>query len=59
MEEGRGNTEFLFIGGGIAGLRAAIELSKRGSAVTQVTKSIVEDSNTYLCTGQYCCSRSQ
>src|SRR3989338_9371302 len=44
-------TDFLIIGSGIAGLRAAIELSRKGKDVTIITKSKLEDSNTYYAQG--------
>ncbi len=43
--------EFLIIGSGIAGLRAAIELSKQGKQSTIITKTTVEDSNTMYAQG--------
>lgn len=45
------NTDYLVIGSGIAGLRAAIELSKKGQKVVVITKSKIEDSNTYYAQG--------
>ena len=53
MEEERHflNTDYLVIGSGIAGLRAAIELSKKDQKVVLVTKSNIEDSNTYYAQG--------
>ena len=45
------STDFLVIGSGIAGLRAAIELSKAGKKVTVITKSGLTDSNTYYAQG--------
>jgi L-aspartate oxidase len=44
-------TDYLVIGSGIAGLRAAIELAKKGEKVTLITKSKVEDANTYYAQG--------
>ncbi len=44
-------TEFLIIGSGISGLRAAIELAERGKNAALVTKSLLEDSNTYYAQG--------
>ncbi|MBN1931742.1 MAG: L-aspartate oxidase [Desulfobacterales bacterium] len=44
-------TDFLIIGSGIAGLRAALELSRRGKSSVLVTKSKIEDSNTYYAQG--------
>ncbi len=44
-------TEYLIIGSGIAGLRAAIELANRGKKVILATKSKVEDCNTYYAQG--------
>jgi len=44
------STDYLVIGAGIAGLRAAIEASQHGS-VTVVTKGTVEDSNTWHAQG--------
>ena len=44
------STDYLVIGAGIAGLRAAIEASQHGS-VTLVTKGTVEDSNTWHAQG--------
>ena len=49
--EERVSTEFLVIGSGIAGLRAAIELSKRGREVVLATKSSLEESSTYYAQG--------
>ena len=45
------DTEFMIIGSGIAGLRAAIELSSNGKKVHLFTKSKLEDSNTYYAQG--------
>lgn len=39
-------TDFIVIGSGIAGLRAAIELSQKGARVTVCTKQKTSDSNT-------------
>jgi L-aspartate oxidase len=44
------STDYLVIGAGIAGLRAAIEASQHGD-VTVVTKGTVEDSNTWHAQG--------
>ena len=44
-------TDFLIIGSGIAGLRAALELSKNNQKVALVTKSYLHDSNTYYAQG--------
>jgi L-aspartate oxidase len=44
-------TDYLVIGSGIAGLRAAIELSRRGQKVALVTKKSLEDGSTYLAQG--------
>ena len=44
------NTDFLIIGGGIAGLNAAYHASKYGM-VTLITKTNTEDSNSYLAQG--------
>jgi L-aspartate oxidase len=44
------STDYLVIGAGVAGLRAAIEASQHGS-VTVVTKGTVEDSNTWHAQG--------
>jgi L-aspartate oxidase len=44
------STDYLVIGAGIAGLRAAIEAAQNGS-VTLVTKGTVEDSNTWHAQG--------
>jgi L-aspartate oxidase len=44
-------SEFLVIGSGIAGLRAAIDLGEKGKKVALVTKSKLEDSNTYYAQG--------
>jgi L-aspartate oxidase len=44
------STDYLVIGAGIAGLRAAIEASENGD-VTVVTKGTVEDSNTWHAQG--------
>ena len=49
--ENRIRSEFLVIGSGIAGLRAAIELRRRGRDVVLVSKSSLEDSNTYYAQG--------
>ncbi|MBU0616059.1 MAG: L-aspartate oxidase [Nanoarchaeota archaeon] len=45
------NTEYLIIGSGLAGLRAAIELSRAGKRPTIVTKSKIEDANTFYAQG--------
>jgi L-aspartate oxidase len=50
-DEGNIKTEFLIIGSGIAGLRAAIELSKRGKKAVLITKSKLEEANTYYAQG--------
>lgn len=44
-------TNFLIIGSGIAGLRAALELSSQGKQSVLITKTNVEDSNTYYAQG--------
>ena len=44
------STDYLVIGAGIAGLRAAIEASQHGN-VSVVTKGTVEDSNTWHAQG--------
>ncbi|MGA1826178.1 MAG: L-aspartate oxidase [bacterium] len=44
-------TDFLIIGSGIAGLRAAIELSKYGYHVVIVTKKRLQDGATYFAQG--------
>jgi L-aspartate oxidase len=44
------STDYLVLGAGIAGLRAAIEASQHG-AVTVITKGTVEDSNTWHAQG--------
>jgi L-aspartate oxidase len=45
------DTEFIILGSGIAGLRAAIELSNNEKQVHLFTKSNLEDSNTYYAQG--------
>lgn len=40
------DTDFIVIGSGIAGLRAALELAQRGARVTVLTKDRTEESNT-------------
>jgi len=47
------STDYLVIGAGVAGLRAAIEASQHG-CVTVVTKGTVEDSNTWHAQGRHC-----
>ena len=44
------STDYLVIGAGVGGLRAAIEASQHGT-VTVVTKGTVEDSNTWHAQG--------
>jgi len=44
------STDYLVIGAGVAGLRAAIEAARHGQ-VTVVTKGSVEDSNTWHAQG--------
>ncbi len=44
-------TDFLIMGSGIAGLRAALELADKGKEVLLITKSGIEDSNTYYAQG--------
>lgn len=44
-------TDFIVIGSGIAGLRAAIELSQAGARVTVFTKQKTDDSNTQYAQG--------
>lgn len=44
-------TDFLVIGSGIAGLRAAIELARRGKKVSIVTKEALIDGSSYLAQG--------
>ena len=44
-------TDYLVIGSGIAGLRASIELSRRGNKIALVTKKSVIDGSTYLAQG--------
>lgn len=45
------DTDFIVIGSGIAGLRAAIELAQRGSRVTVLTKDRTDESNTEYAQG--------
>ena len=49
--DGRVESEFLILGSGIAGLSAAIKLSKKGRKSTVVTKSRITDANTYHAQG--------
>ncbi len=44
-------TDFIVIGSGIAGLRAAIELAQRGASVTVLTKDRTNESNTEYAQG--------
>ncbi|MBD0327423.1 MAG: FAD-dependent oxidoreductase, partial [Pyrinomonadaceae bacterium] len=44
-------TDFIIIGSGIAGLRAAIELAQRGARVTVLTKDRTDESNTEYAQG--------
>jgi L-aspartate oxidase len=44
-------TDFIVIGSGIAGLRAAIELAQRGARVTVLTKDRTDESNTEYAQG--------
>lgn len=50
MELAREYTDFLVIGGGVAGLRAAIELAPHGS-VTLITKDVTTESSTEYAQG--------
>lgn len=45
------HTDFLVIGSGLAGLRAAIELSERGKSCILISKSRLPHSNTYYAQG--------
>ena len=45
------DTDFIIIGSGIAGLRAAIELANSGARVTVLTKDRTEESNTEYAQG--------
>ncbi len=45
------STDFLVVGGGVAGGRSAIELAQRGRDVTLVTKEGLDDTNTALAQG--------
>src|SRR3982751_2485104 len=44
-------TDFIVIGSGIAGLRAAIELAQAGARVTVLTKDRTDESNTEYAQG--------
>ena len=44
-------TDFIVVGSGIAGLRAAVELAGRGARVTVLTKDRREESNTEYAQG--------
>jgi L-aspartate oxidase len=44
-------TDFIVIGSGIAGLRAAIEIARSGAKVTVFTKQKTDDSNTQYAQG--------
>ena len=44
-------TDFIVVGSGIAGLRAAIELARRGARVTVLTKDRTSESNTEYAQG--------
>ena len=44
-------TDFIFVGSGVAGLRASIELAKSGARVTVLTKDKASESNTEYAQG--------